>query len=848
MKETPCHSNDRLDELLVSDSLHNGPADARAAAVVTTTSLTDDVTNPRWDIEWQSLVHFLAECMGSDEGSGVYNWLLEADLGDQTETLALTLYDALGPMEFRGGVTSPNDGDNDTGGNSERFNVVQGTGGACQYEGTLARTPTRTRIIDDEVDDAPGTSSRAAEPATDEAIRVEYIGTVGLLELRGGGRKEIEDLLMELGPHNTDALDPIRACDGCRRLLNRADEIWALCVNGHFRCEECATSLHCPWCPTTSESDHRTHGRVADGEPFAEFGISVGHVQRAIHRIEHGYSAGSLRRAVPGGGKRGGTHDNGAGILRWLYESDDEADEPPLPEATDSSSALGHDVSPGAGRYVPDSSHQDETPAQAATDRDASETSQSNEGAHHTTEWRVFDHFAPEFVQHGQWLDHHIGNPQPTENGVVIAPWATITGTYDHGNIRICRQCHLGRPASSSHWRPLRGGLVVCDVCFESPTTTTQGPPAPERATVTDSSGSSAWSMEGLPGDQPLVPLLPPPLNPLPTRACGSCGADLSTWGSEWRVCGCSSPICTTCWELRPGCVHCRPPIWQVDATAQELADGRNPAQLDNDLAQPVQGTSSAESITGCDQESRPWSPKLLSPAEADELREGNRQRREEWLQERKLRSRAQARAQAVEGTRPRRPRNFKRITVLTMNTNCSSRLRDEVDIDDCLRDVDIAMVQEHREHGESSDTLARWLRGRAWDPVIEDAYFKTADYGGGTAVIARGPGIRPLEPPPDTFRGRVAWAESDLRGSTTLGSVYAISGQGPSKQVPLWCHIAQRLMATGLPFVLGGGLAGVARRATPQRSVGTIGRGGGMHGASHKHYLRQRTGLLRGL
>ncbi len=361
-----------------------------------------------------------------------------------------------------------------------------------------------------EADEAPGMHNFAAEAITDEAIRVEYSGTVGLLELRGGGRKGIEDLLMELGPHNTDVLDPSRACDGCRRPLNRADEIWALCVNGHFRCEACATSLQCPWCPSTSESDHRIHEHVAEGEPFLEFGIEVGHVQRAIHRIEHGHLAGSFRRAVPGGGKRGGMHDNGAGILRWLYESDDETDDLPLPEATDSSPAL--DASPGADRPVTDWTHQDETPAQAAIDRDASDSSHSNEGALHTSEWRVFDQFAPEFVQHGQWLDHHIGNPRPTESGVVIAPWATITGTYDHDNIRICRQCHLGRPASSSHWRPLRGGLVVCDVCFGSPATTTHGPPAPGRTTDTDSSGVSAWTMEGLPADQPLVS--PPPSAP----------------------------------------------------------------------------------------------------------------------------------------------------------------------------------------------------------------------------------------------------------------------------------------------------------------------------------------------
>ncbi len=70
---------------------------------------------------------------------------------------------------------------------------------------------------------------------------------------------------------------------------------------------------------------------------------------------------------------------------------------------------------------------------------------------------------------------------------------------------------------------------------------------------------------------------------------------------------------------------------------------------------------------------------------------------------------------------------------------------------------------------------------------------------------MTRDLGIRPLEPPPEAFRGRITWAETDIRGSVTAGCVYALSGQATAKQLPLWCHLVQRIMYWGLPVVLGG-------------------------------------------
>ncbi len=129
----------------------------------------------------------------------------------------------------------------------------------------------------------------------------------------------------------------------------------------------------------------------------------------------------------------------------------------------------------------------------------------------------------------------------------------------------------------------------------------------------------------------------------------------------------------------------------------------------------------------------------------------------------------------------------------------------------DLFKDADIGLVQEHREHGEGLDRLITWLRGRGWDPVGEEAYFKKRGYGGGPMVMARGVGIRPQVGPPEPHHGRVCWSEVELGGSVLTGSVYAISGQGAGKQIPLWRHIVQRVMTCGLPVILGGRLAAPA-------------------------------------
>ncbi len=157
------------------------------------------------------------------------------------------------------------------------------------------------------------------------------------------------------------------------------------------------------------------------------------------------------------------------------------------------------------------------------------------------------------------------------------------------------------------------------------------------------------------------------------------------------------------------------------------------------------------------------------------------------------------------QGKRPRRPRRIQRAEFLTMNVNCANRLKDEVLSNDIFHGVQGVFIQEHREHDEGKERLVTWLRHKGWDPVAEDAYFKKADYGGGTLIMSRGMGIRPLERPPADHVGRVCWGEADVNGSVLCASVYGISGQGAGKQIPLLSHIIQRVVTCGLPCVLAG-------------------------------------------
>ncbi len=300
---------------------------------------------------------------------------------------------------------------------------------------------------------------------------------------------------------------------------------------------------------------------------------------------------------------------------------------------------------------------------------------------------------------------------------------------------------------------------------------------------------------------------------PAPTHdrdhACLNCGTPTGYAGSTWRICYCLGALCEMCWTAHGACPACRgEPTWPHPPGDHDLsvwAPGEHPEDLedvgDADFAEDSADQRQPETtVTSDDQRTR-----VLTPPQALALREELDQQHRKELVDRRAHSRVQAAAQTKAGIRPSRPRRWRRVDFLTMNVNCANRLKDEVLSGDLLKDVQGVFVQEHRGQGEDKDRLISWLRYRGWDPVAEDAYLKVASYGGGPLFMTRDVGVRPLPSPPQEHSGRVCWGETDINGSIICASVYAVSGQGAGKQLPLLSHIIQRVVAYGLPCILAG-------------------------------------------
>ncbi len=292
-------------------------------------------------------------------------------------------------------------------------------------------------------------------------------------------------------------------------------------------------------------------------------------------------------------------------------------------------------------------------------------------------------------------------------------------------------------------------------------------------------------------------------------QACLSCGTPIGHAGSSWRICHCLGVLCEGCWTTYGSCPTCTGASVAFqqqgdhDFSLWEPEEGQHYSERTDDADSPVDRTDqqkAASTTTSVDQH-----PRTLTPPQALALRDELDHQHRNELVARRAHARVQSAAQVKAGTRPRKPRRWRRVDFLTMNVNCANRLKDEVLSGDLFKDVQGVFVQEHKEHGEGKDRLISWLRHRGWDPVAEDAYLKVASHGGGPLIMTRSIGIRPLPSPPQELAGRVCWGEIDVNGSVTCASVYAVSGQGVGKQLPLLNNIIQRVVAYGRPCILAG-------------------------------------------
>ncbi len=550
---------------------------------------------------------------------------------------------------------------------------------------------------------------------------IAYTGTVGLLELRGGGAPAPGDVFEGGESLQAEPEDPQAACFSCHRRLEGPEDDWSPCLCGRAFCDTCML-VGCPRClarlePLTNQS---AESRTTDPTEVRPNRIEVteGHVRRIIRRFEEGA----------------------------LQGNDDD----------------------------------------------------------------TFERSAA--AQHEAWLDQHVGRGQGGGRGVSLAPWAVVSGEASGQPVRVCPSCGSSQPGSDHLWHHLRSGLFVCPRCSgtaERPQDTIHQQQSdhhdwpPRDAAPLSDSGHPGHGV-GADGSHADVPQRP--------RQCLDCGSPLAGPGSTWRVCSCRGLLCESCWDYHGACRHCRgadtperdicwgPAVDEFfigdEGSSQHSAE---PADVDPQPhdADNLHGSARA---ADCD-----CAPHLITPAQAEQLRARLGDDHRAALRERRTRSRATAAAQVRQGVRPRRPRHRSSVEFVSLNVNCANRLKSEVMSGDLFRCVDAAFVQEHREHGDGTEKLISWLRSQEWDPVAEDAYLKNTGYGGGPLIMSRNLGLRPLPQPPDHHAGRVCWGELDINGCITTASVYAISGQGIGKQLPLLSHIAQRVISSGLPFVLAG-------------------------------------------
>ncbi len=129
------------------------------------------------------------------------------------------------------------------------------------------------------------------------------------------------------------------------------------------------------------------------------------------------------------------------------------------------------------------------------------------------------------------------------------------------------------------------------------------------------------------------------------------------------------------------------------------------------------------------------------------------------------------------------------------------------------LRKADYIGIQEHRLEGEGIDIAANKLIKEGWDGVLDAAYIKETQPGGGTAALAQDAlGIRrwvggeqSVRARSDILKGRLTTGIVDLLGGALLGVFYGLSGRPVSEQIPLWHALAVTIRGAGLPYIIMG-------------------------------------------
>ncbi len=232
-----------------------------------------------------------------DTGGGVYDWLLDSEPEDETPTRDI---DRIGNRHLTGHLHD---------GSVEVYSMTDATvtpivDDWMRTSHVMKRQPSCPTCTE-RLDRIDGCHAHefVMDLASDyqaDTVSVSYLGTVGILELRGGGTSACEDAGYNEGNSESLADDQLHgstghgddalACPKCHRCQPRSSDDWTLCSCGLMVCDACMTT-GCPGCDAKLiEEPARASGSRANEltELRLQYsGIAAGHVRRMIFRLEH---------------------------------------------------------------------------------------------------------------------------------------------------------------------------------------------------------------------------------------------------------------------------------------------------------------------------------------------------------------------------------------------------------------------------------------------------------------------------------------------------------------------------------------------------------------------------------
>ncbi len=237
-----------------------------------------------------------------------------------------------------------------------------------------------------------------------------------------------------------------------------------------------------------------------------------------------------------------------------------------------------------------------------------------------------------------------------------------------------------------------------------------------------EGSGMNAWGHGSTPPDIEAMEEGPidlwhePCSGDMGTR-CTSCGVSAAFGYTQWRICRCTAVYCIQC-AANP-CVDCPAMfVLREQGVSEHYA-----------TTVPNPGETTVAELTTYDD-----APMTLTPEEAAARRTRLMSEKLEERSRRKLKHREQRRRQIQGGLRPKREKPPRRpVRFGTINVTDASTWRREFENGPALRSIDYLMVQEHGQYGDDqTEATTKWLRGHGCDPIVDSAYIKRTDPGGG--------------------------------------------------------------------------------------------------------------------